>query len=71
MTATTLALIAAHTPARVVTDPPAIVDLKRTFRELDEREQELKFELEQVREAKAMIATEIFNPKPQHHEPRP
>ncbi len=58
-----------------LTDRPAIVTLKREFRELDEREQELKLafaigsaercrdavtELESVRQRKAAIAREIF-----------
>ncbi len=56
-----------------LTDPPAVVDLKREFRKLDAREQELKpvrgghippedaAELEAVRARKAAIAREIFN----------
>ena len=55
MTAIALALIAAKTPARIVTDPPAIVELKARFRQLDERHQELKLEIERVIAEKAAI----------------
>ena len=53
----------------VLTDAPRVVDLKKEFRELDGREQDLKLlrcgeietpEMVQVRARKAEIAREIF-----------
>ena len=62
---------ASPSPTIVLTDPPAIVQLKRDFRELDNQEQELKVfgaeayeELHRIRRCKEAIAREIFALKP-------
>lgn len=60
MTAATLALIAANTPPRVVTDPPAIVELKARFRELDARHEKLKLEIARVIQEKEAIGRTIL-----------
>ena len=47
--------------AILLTNLPAVVDLKCEFSQLDEREQVLKSELDAVRNRKAEIARLIFN----------
>lgn len=46
---------------KTLTDTPRLVELRREFRELCERENQLVDQLAHVRQLKKQIASEVFN----------